>query len=47
MYRVALGPVRGAHIDAVRVVGTAADRVEFDEEVAHGDGAKGEVDVML
>ena len=39
LYRVALRTICGAHIDAVLVVEAPADRVPFDDEVAHLDCA--------
>lgn len=38
---VPLGSVGGAHIDVVFVVDASADRVLFDDEVAHVDGVGG------
>lgn len=35
---VAPGAVGGAHIDAVLVIEAPADRVAFDDEVAHDGG---------
>jgi hypothetical protein len=39
LYWVALRTICGAHIDAVLVVEASADRVSFDDEVAHLEGA--------
>jgi hypothetical protein len=41
LYWMALGAICGAHIDAVLVVETPADRVSFDDEVTHSEGAGG------
>ena len=39
LYRMALRAICGAHVDAVLVVEAPADRVPFDDEVAHLEGA--------
>jgi hypothetical protein len=39
LYGVALRSIRGTHVDTVLVVEAPADRVSFDDEVAHREGA--------
>lgn len=46
LYGVALLVGGGTHVDAVLVVDAAADRVAFDETVAHGDGCESGFEVL-